>query len=211
MIIDEHGINNLSNPFDSVIEKEFAHSISKYLRSGIEFDNQIEFKTQLGYFKGDFIISNGKTELLVELDGKEFHQGTRDKWRDAFILGEKKIDSIIRFQGKDITYCTNECIFLLTKLYPDFFHERAIISLSVLVEKENQNSINESLEFNFAHSLDRLDIEIQYEDKSLTKAKTILKTFHYKQPKGYWTWFYEKAIEKKEFNIERLSDKSFIP
>jgi very-short-patch-repair endonuclease len=119
MIINQDFPNRLEGPFDSPIEEEFAYTIGKFLANGLEFNCQVELKTQIGNFRADFEIKSKNLRLLVELDGKEFHKGTKDLWRDSFILGEKHADLIIRFNGKDIVHNLSECCYILLTLCPD--------------------------------------------------------------------------------------------
>ena len=114
-------INNKSNFFEnnlseSPIEKIFLTEIVKYLENGTEIFEQKSFKTKIGRFRVDFLIKNGCTEYIVELDGKDYHELSKDLWRDSFLLGEKKVNSIIRIKGRDVVFNLNECFYFLSKI-----------------------------------------------------------------------------------------------
>ena len=147
--------------------------------------------------------------MLIELDGKEHHKGTRDFWRDSFLLGEKHADYIIRFQGKDIVYNLVECCFILINLHPNIFESRTAINYKNLLDFRNISTIEKSLNDSTFKSLDRVYLDLIYIDSDSIEKTTEVE-IHYKSAiGGYWKKFYDFAYEKNIYEIEEL-DKTYF-
>ena len=210
MKIDQNYPNVLQGPFDSPLEESFANAICKTLKSEIEIDTQVDIITQLGRFRADFVIISGNFKLLIELDGKEYHKGSYDIWRDAFILGEKHVDAILRFKGKDVVHNINECIYFISKLYPQLFTKRSIINLSVLIEPENIQSIDSKISENEFECVDKFYLPIYCNvDDRLELFPSIEVTLQKQNSNGFWKKFYDFAISIKSLSIEELNKKYF--
>lgn len=208
-------INDKSNYFDDIfsespIESFFLHEIVKYLEIGTEIEQQTEYQTKIGNFRIDFLIRKGKTEYVIELDGKAYHDQKNDIWRDSFLLGENKVKTIIRIKGKDITYNLNECLYFLSKMFPETFSDRGKSNLSTLLEFENQKVIDKNLEENMFMCVDKFYLpkiviendEIEYFPSIVIDCKTLKE---YK----YWKKYYDYALQNKIFSISELNRKYF--
>lgn len=125
-------------PYDSPIEDVFAWNVVKYLSPDVVLLRQRAVSTPYGEFKLDFTLALGNREIGVECDGKEFHQGTRDEWRDAFIFRHSQIEAIYRIGGKEINYAIERVLQLLSKDIPEFFSKRGIEHLARLVAFANK-------------------------------------------------------------------------
>ena len=126
-------------PYDSPIEDKFAYHYIKYASDDVDMVAQFEALTLCGRFIIDFVLlaSNGK-RIGIECDGREFHDESRDEWRDAMIIGEGHVDVIYRLRGCDITYCIEDILYLMAILEPCLFSTRAIENLKVLASAEIQ-------------------------------------------------------------------------
>lgn len=207
--ISEDYYQELEGPFDSIIEIEFAREICKYLKEGVIIEAQQEYSTRLGDFRSDFsLIVDGKN-LVIELDGKEHHKGTRDLWRDAFILGEKKSDFIIRFAGKDIVHNLGECLYILIKLHPEYFSNRSIKNIPNLLDGENKIEIDKRLSEKEFEFLDLLCFEFMYTNDNLERERTYFESKYQKQSNGYWKKYFDFAHKNELFKIEQLDKKYF--
>lgn len=124
-------------PYDSPIEDTFAKFSEKYLSPDVALNTQVEVKTICGLFRLDFVAtdSNGK-QTGFECDGKEFHEKSRDEWRDAMILGSSNIDEIYRISGKEITYRIEDVFFVIPKWSPWLFDDRQKYNLSRIASEE---------------------------------------------------------------------------
>jgi hypothetical protein len=138
-----------SPPYNSPIEDFFALCYVKYAAPDIDFIPQFKVNTLCGTFIVDFaLIDQSGYRIGVECDGKDFHEESRDEWRDAMILGENHIDAIYRVRGSDIQHHIEDVLFLLAELEPNLFDARAILNLSVLASLEVK-------ELPWAHCIDQ--------------------------------------------------------
>jgi hypothetical protein len=126
-------------PYDSPIEDRFAHHYVKYASDEVEMKPQVEVKTLCGRFILDFVLSTSDgIRIGIECDGREFHDESRDEWRDAMILGEGHVDVMYRLRGSDITYFIEDILYLMVVLDPFLFSFRAMENLKVLASTEIQ-------------------------------------------------------------------------
>lgn len=208
-------INNLSNHFQDVlsespIERLFLEEVVKYLETGTEIGQQIEYSTKIGNFRVDFLIRKGKLEYVVELDGKEFHNVSYDIWRDSFLLGENKVKSIIRIKGKDIIYSLNECLYFLSKIFPDSFSERGKLNLSTIIEFENKAIIDKNIQNNKSECIDKFYLEkVEFEFEEIINYPSI--EINIKDSTNYINWkkLHDYAEENHIYDIDQLNIKYF--
>ncbi|MBI1899873.1 MAG: hypothetical protein HYS13_02010 [Planctomycetia bacterium] len=123
-------------PFDSPIEDAFAGALVKYLRGGVALKKQVEVATICGRFRLDFVaVSRTGHRVAYECDGSEFHDQSRDEWRDAMILGAGAIDAIVRCRGIDITHRLDDVLFIASRWDAELFSDRGSRILSKLASK----------------------------------------------------------------------------
>jgi len=209
IIISDEYYQELEGPFDSIIEIEFAREICKYLKEGVIIETQQELSTRLGNFRVDFSLLFDGKNLVIELDGKEHHKGTKDIWRDAFILGENKSDYIIRFKGKDIVHNLGECLYILIKLHPEYFSNRSLKNIPNLLDGENKVEIDKRLSENEFGILDLLCFELTYTNDKLERERAYFESKYEKQPNGYWRRYFDFAHKNNIFKIDQLDKKYF--
>lgn len=116
-------------PYDSPIEYAFAESCFKFLSSTTYVRKQAEVTTGHGNFRMDFLMLVNDRKIVVECDGKDFHEGLRDEQRDAILLGEGICDTIYHFRGCDLVYYPYDCIWLMSVLDGDLFSQRGHLQL----------------------------------------------------------------------------------
>lgn len=127
-------------PYDSPIEDRFAYHYVKYASDEVNMNPQFKVTTLCGRFIIDFVLSTSDGHHIgIECDGREFHDESRDEWRDAMILGEGHIDAIYRLRGRDITYYIEDILYLIALLEPFLFSSRATENLKVLASSEIQS------------------------------------------------------------------------
>src|SRR5436190_14323827 len=117
--------------YESPLEAAFHWDFDKVVGKGVTITPQVECITVLGTFRLDFGIA-GNLKVGVELDGEEFHEEFRDECRDAIILGEKHVDVIYRFRGKDIWNNTADMLYFMSQCDPWLFSEAGRINLKTL-------------------------------------------------------------------------------
>lgn len=123
-------------PYDSPIEDRFARYFCSYASSDVMFEAQVVTETLCGRFILDFVITVDGRKIAVECDGKEFHNESRDEWRDAMILGESHVDVIYRIRGADLHYRIEDVFWVLASLEPVMFESRAIAKLRTIASDE---------------------------------------------------------------------------
>jgi len=119
-------------PYDSPLEDDFAYHITKYLERTISLIPQYEVKTICGNFRLDFMVDTLTGKIGFECDGKDFHDASRDEWRDAMILGSKCVDAIYRMRGQDLYYHINDILYFISRLDPELFSHRGQVNLQTL-------------------------------------------------------------------------------
>ena len=133
-------IPSYNPPYDSPIEDSFAYNMVKYIDPEAKLIPQYKVHTICGNFVIDFlcVTSDGK-KIGIECDGKEFHDDSRDEWRDAMILGDEKVDSIYRFRGCEITYSINEILYIFSLYEPMLFSSRGRSNIKLLCNEQLHN------------------------------------------------------------------------
>lgn len=126
-------------PYDSPIEDTFAYHYVKYASDEVNMNPQLKVTTLCGRFIIDFVLFTSDQRIGIECDGREFHDESRDEWRDAMILGEGHIDAIYRLRGRDLTYYIEDILYLMAVLEPCLFSSRATENLKVLASSEIQS------------------------------------------------------------------------
>lgn len=124
----------------SPIEDKFLYNYAKYASDEVIIKPQYNVTTLCGLFIIDFVlITSDGYRVGIECDGREFHDESRDEWRDAMILGENHVDSIYRLRGSDINYHIEDVLYLILSLEPTLFSERGFKNLNLLSSSEIQN------------------------------------------------------------------------
>ena len=123
-------------PYDSPLEDRFAYNIVKYLNSSTTLQKQVEVETICGRFIIDFVADCGSKKVAFECDGEEYHDQSRDEWRDAMILGAGAVDVIYRLRGSDLTYHLEDCLLVVSKWEPEIFSQRGLVNLQTLATDE---------------------------------------------------------------------------
>ena len=132
-------------PYDSPSEDVFAYHVTKYIIHDLQFHTQYEVNTICGKFFVDFVaISHQGKKVGIECDGKDYHDESRDEWRDAMILGDNRLDSIYRLRGSDLTYYINDILYILAMCEPDLFSDRGHSNLKILASEELRDLIVEN-------------------------------------------------------------------
>ena len=122
-----------SPPYDSPIEDMFACHLSKFIAKNIVAKTQVPVDTICGCFILDFVFESPRIgKIAIECDGRDFHNESRDEWRDAMILGEKVVDKIYRIRGSDIIYHIYDVLYCISSLESDFMSESGVLNLHSL-------------------------------------------------------------------------------
>ena len=111
--------------YDSPIERIIGECLGKHVDFGnCKIIPQYEVHSTGGTFFLDYLIETKGHKYAIECDGKEFHEYFADLYRDAWLLGEKHIDEMIRFTGSDLFRCPSFCMLFLYNAIPGLMTER---------------------------------------------------------------------------------------
>jgi len=127
-------------PYDSPLEDEFAHNFVKYAAPLDAFDTQFTAETMCGRFIVDFVVRLENHVIAFECDGKDYHDESRDEWRDAMILGTGNVDTIYRLRGSDLYYHMDDCLFVISRLDPCVYSHRGLVNLETLASIEARSA-----------------------------------------------------------------------
>ena len=121
-------------PFESPIEAELHRELSKYVHSDTIISNQDEYRTPNGNYRGDFQLARGDHKIVLEANGKEYHDTLTDLYRGSFIIGFSDVRSIYYIRGCDITYSLPTVLHAIAVHEPYLFSERGAILLNALTD-----------------------------------------------------------------------------
>jgi very-short-patch-repair endonuclease len=190
-------------PYDSPIEDIFAWNLSKYINSDIKVFTQFAVNTIGGKFILDFLLElPNKQKILVECDGKEFHDIHRDEWRDGMILGDNYATFIYRIRGSDLYYHINDVLFIISRIHPELISERGHKNLSMLASEEVKK---------LPISINREKYIVDYESES-KKSNLHLMTRQQTIPNGerrYWKTVYDFVVSVGGGNIDELMKQKY--
>jgi very-short-patch-repair endonuclease len=105
----------ISQDCESYPESMFVHVLQKWTDCHVE--SQVVGK---GY-RADFVLDN---RIVVEIDGKDYHNDKDDYIRDQKVL--KDFEHVIRFRASDALYNASLCCVHLIKAYPKLFCKRGL-------------------------------------------------------------------------------------
>ena len=160
-------------------------------------------ETICGRFVLDFLIESpslGKTAF--ECDGKEFHNKSRDEWRDAMILGATNINTIYRLRGSDLTYHINDVLYVIANYTPDIFSGRGVLNLKQLASKEILHRT-----FNLYDTIDLISFP---ENEAGDMSRIYIERHHKNIPDGktqFWQTLYEFAVAEEGGNLDEIINK----
>jgi very-short-patch-repair endonuclease len=116
-------------PYESPIEQYLFIKLRSHFAPNASLTPQVSFKTQCGIFRVDALLNFAERKVAVECDGKDYHNGYRDEWRDSILLGERHITDIVRFSGANIIDVPLVCISDLARWYAECFTIRGVAML----------------------------------------------------------------------------------
>jgi hypothetical protein len=108
---------------ESPIETDMLRAMLPWFSPGY-LRSQVSCETRFGAFRFDFVLQRPGYTVVVECDGREFHDEWRDEWRDAITLGDGHADEVIRFPGSMIFHSAIDCALLLSEWHPWALTER---------------------------------------------------------------------------------------
>lgn len=111
---------------ESPIESDLHMALQRFLHPEATLQAQRWLDTKYGRFRCDLFLTTAYDEqIIIECDGREFHDGLRDSFRDAFILESHCANFIYRFTGQSITRRVYHCLYGLYRFHPGVFDPQA--------------------------------------------------------------------------------------
>lgn len=123
----QHAVQVTHSPIEALLEDLLV----KYLAPATRKTAQRTVTTPFGRFRPDFTLVDPVTRrvLVIECDGREYHDRVRDAWRDAAMLGCGAVHDLLRIEGKDLKRRPHDVLYLLARLFPTLFLPRALLVL----------------------------------------------------------------------------------
>lgn len=118
--------------FESPLEEAIFHALTTRCRGVSVIHPQHVCKTRFADFRLDFMLEAGRFRAGIEVDGKPYHEATRDALRDAAILEAGHVACIVRLRGQDVHWHIHETMYLLSLCVPEIFADQQIRNLAVL-------------------------------------------------------------------------------
>jgi hypothetical protein len=122
-------------PYESPIETELARVLGKYIEDDAALYKQVPVLTTHGEFRLDFLIENDAGLYAFEADGREFHDYSRDMFRDAIILDRTDVVAVFRISGRDVNFSLEEALFVVSRIDSRVFSPRGSTNLEVLAAR----------------------------------------------------------------------------
>ncbi len=142
---------NRDVPLESPIEYELERVLCKYTPEGTRVHRQYRVPTYRGTFRLDLVIQIGKSIIGFEADGKEYHDWSRDIFRDAIILEKTNIDAIYRITGPDVYYRLETALYIISEVNPSLFSDRGRENLWCLSECRDKLELQTDTEGIYGH------------------------------------------------------------
>lgn len=106
---------------ESPIERRFLTAVLPELDGGAKWTCQREILAGGDRFRVDFWCAAGGRRIVVECDGRDYHDFLRDRARDTAILLADRADEVFRFRGCDVNGRLEACVGLMRLFAPQVF------------------------------------------------------------------------------------------
>jgi hypothetical protein len=193
-------------PYGSQIEEQFARLLVKCLHPNGQLQKQSPVHTICGTFRLDFLASNDSMRVGFECDGQDFHHPIRDLWRDALILSRNSVDEIVRLRGTDIYREPEDCLFVLSRWFPELFNERWYANLGAAASYDARRQVANYLKAEKC-TIDYSELRDEEDDTILRQASSIeiiRRSGLTKSSRPWWEAFATYARENGGGSLERV-------
>jgi hypothetical protein len=198
----------------SPIERRFEERFLDFKANGVAIERQYVIETVCGLFRLDFLICYKDYKIGIECDGQAFHNYEKDFWRDALILGTKRVDDIVRISGTKINYYIDADLYQLGKWFPWMFSGRNLVALEQLAKENFREADNyfRELEEKWEKLSEEIPsfkapcIDITFDSEDLRNDKfLILRTKHnYYELQINWEQCFQYAALHGSKNLEKV-------
>lgn len=190
------------DPTESPIERALLEVLEKRLASDVTIEPQRTFETRFGTFRPDFTLSRGSTRVAIECDGEEFHDAHRDEWRDAMLLGEGCLSSILRIPGKGIHGHPEDCVYMVSRLFPWAFSSQGAYIVGRLA---NPDAV-ECIENHWGNRSKRTDLRVVAYRATRNQPERCFVNYFRTQGAGqFWEKFHKFSTEGRYSDFRRAA------
>jgi very-short-patch-repair endonuclease len=194
-------------PYGSPLEGRFAWAFVKCLHPEALFQKQASVQTICGNFRLDFLVCKDSMRVGFECDGQDFHDPERDLWRDALVLSQQSVDQIVRLRGTDLYREMDDCLFVLSRWFPELFSERWHANLGAAASFDARQQIiscmqSERCQIDYRELLDEED-----DSFILRPACSVEILRRFRMPKSgrpFWEPFVSYAKRKSGGNLDEI-------
>jgi very-short-patch-repair endonuclease len=93
----------MAGAYESPAEECLGERLRSAINPTANYQTQVWVETSVSRFRLDILlIDKTGRRVVVEVDGKEFHEPVRDHWRTVFIMGERQADVVYRVPASDL-------------------------------------------------------------------------------------------------------------
>lgn len=86
--------------YESPPEESLGERIGGALTPGVQCSTQVWVDTTAGPFRSDMLLVHPSGQrVAIEVDGRDFHDPQRDRWRTVFVLCTGKVQVVYRVQA----------------------------------------------------------------------------------------------------------------
>lgn len=195
--------------FESPIEEKLANELIPKLLKSVDIASQVPI-TAINDYRADFVAIRDGKGLVIECDGREFHDFNADRNRDINMMLHGGVDAVIRFRGCDVVFDIESCIRRIERIFPLMIHADsewrdasgyALCSQS-LVDSEDKPIVRCRCEASSLHGKAWID-DMQACSVVYRDATTVI--LQLKTP--YWDWKRKQRIWKISDLYQFMRDK----
>lgn len=112
-------------PYESPIERALGMILLPAPGEHCQPIVQKEMRAGGHNYRVDFFIGTPRRNVVIETDGRDFHNVREDRHRDIRIIKSGNADEILRFKGPDIHYEVGQCFRFIVSVFPFLFDPKA--------------------------------------------------------------------------------------
>ena len=185
---------NTDQAAPSPIEQIVAWALPKYLEPSVEVVREHPVSYRGTEFRLDFLLRHASGNYGLECDGKEFHRGFRDSFRDACILDVSDVTAIYRLGGRDIHSQVETALHLVATDIPAVFTPRGRANLCTLSQLRDESLIHTAYD------------SVSAFDEATLRQCVVMKLAR-REEDPYWHELFSYAQRFPGLTLEQIADR----
>lgn len=197
---------------ESPIERRFLSGIIPVLADGVEINCQRELLAGGSRYRVDFWCLAGGRRIIIECDGRDYHDFFRDQARDSNILFADRADEVFRLRGCDVNGRLDASIGMLRTMTPQMFRPVPLLTLAERIIAANVLKSDEGCKPILRMRCRRADVRDCSAAMRENQACTVIDSapdcsiVQFKSP--YWSWQSGKGGDAA-WSMAEILDSSF--